>query len=519
MTSRRNLLKYGFFAGTAAVLAACGGAPLPTPAVPTVPPAKPTEAPKPAAAATTAPAAGATTAPAGAATKPAAAATTAPAAGAAATKPAAAAGAAAAPTTAPVPTAVKPVTLGPGQILLRMHSRTGSEGTKPEAGIKVVEEKNPKIKIQLETFPTAEFTTKVLTMAAGGQLGDLIWGSPSNYHVQVGNNLWFDVTPLVQSTNYDLKPFFKSALDYLTAHDGKLWSLPYKAHPGSPAIYYNVEHLQKQNVANPPSWKTYDELSEVAVKLHRGGAGSVEMYGILPNTGWNHSVPCILRAFGSDETDSVFKATKSTLDTPQALQAFQWYHDLYHKHKIAPIPGPGVDTGDAVFAAAKGALLQASSSTKQLEGTIGGKFTMRNLLMPPGPSGKVGTKLVFDNFGMYNKTKYPQESFDVLAYFCGKEHGIRLGLPEGGGSWTCGARNDVFYSDELMKSTPNHKIFAEVTEKADPSFYPENFRLNEYATALTQGYQKIMLNETPPTAATMKELQQSLQAVLDRPKP
>jgi multiple sugar transport system substrate-binding protein len=455
------------------------------------------------------PAAGATTAPAAAATKPAAAA-------AATTAPAAAG---AAPTTAPAPTAVKPVTLGPGQILLRMHSRTGSEGTKPEAGIKVVEEKNPKIKIQLETFPTAEFTTKVLTMAAGGQLGDLIWGSPSNYHVQVGNNLWFDVTPLVQSTNYDLKPFFKSALDYLTAHDGKLWSLPYKAHPGSPAIFYNVEHLQKQNVANPPSWKTYEELTETAVKLHKGGGGAVEMYGILPNTGWNHSVPCILRAFGSDETDSVFKATKSTLDTPQALQAFQWYHDLYHKHKIAPIPGPGVDTGDAVFAAAKGALLQASSSTKQLEGTIGGKFTMRNLLMPPGPSGKVGTKLVFDNFGMYNKTKYPQESFEVLAYFCGKEHGIRLGLPEGGGSWTCGARNDVFYSDELMKSTPNHKIFAEITETAMPAMYPANFRLNEYETALTQGMQKIMLDSSPITSAKLKEVQQSLQSVLDRPKP
>jgi hypothetical protein len=126
---------------------------------------------------------------------------------------------------------------------------------------------------------------------------------------------------------------------------------------------------------------------------------------------------------------------------------------------------------------------------------------------------------VFDNFGMYNKTKYPQESFEVLAYFCGKEHGIRLGLPEGGGSWTCGARNDVFYSDELMKSTPNHKIFAEITETAMPAMYPANFRLNEYETALTQGMQKIMLDPSPVTSAKLKEVQQSLQSVLDRPKP
>jgi ABC-type glycerol-3-phosphate transport system substrate-binding protein len=120
---------------------------------------------------------------------------------------------------------------------------------------------------------------------------------------------------------------------------------------------------------------------------------------------------------------------------------------------------------------------------------------------------------------MYSKTKNPQEAFEVLAYFCGKEHGIRLGLAEGGGSWTCGARSDVFYSDELMKSTPNHKIFAEVTESASAAMYPANFRLNEYETALTQGMQKIMLDATPVTSAKLKELQQTLQAVLDRPKP
>jgi hypothetical protein len=120
---------------------------------------------------------------------------------------------------------------------------------------------------------------------------------------------------------------------------------------------------------------------------------------------------------------------------------------------------------------------------------------------------------------MYAKTKNPNEAFEALGYLCGKEHGIRLGLPEGGGSWTCGARQDVFFSEELMKSTPNHKVFADIIEKAEPSFYPDNFRLNEYDAAITQNYQKIMLNEQPPTAANMKELQQALQAILDRPKP
>jgi ABC-type glycerol-3-phosphate transport system substrate-binding protein len=495
--TRRRLLGVGLSLGAAAALAACGQ-PLPTPVVatPTSAPAKPTEAPKPA----SAPAA--TTAPAAAAATPAASGSPA----------AAAAGAA--------PAAAKPAAPAAGQITLRMHSRTDSEGTKPQAAIKVLEEKNPKVKISLEMIPSADYTTKVLAMAAGDQVGDLMWGSPSNYHIQVGTGLWFDVTPLIKSTNYDMKPFFPSALDYLTKHDGKYWSLPYKAHPGAPALWYNKEILEQAGVSNPAP-KTYDELTELATKLtkRQGSNGPVDVYGFLPNDSYNHASICLHRAWGVEEVEPIFGAKKSLMDQPKSLEAYTWLWSLYQKHKVAALPGPGVSVGESVWVSQKAAMFQASSSTKGAQNAIAGKFTPRNVLMPAGPGGKVGTKMVFDNFGQYKKTKYPEESFDVLAYFCGKEHGIRLGLPEGGGSWTCGARTDVFYSKELMDSTPNHKIFAEITEKAEPSFYPDNFRLNEYETALTQGYQKIMLSESAPTAASMKELQQSLQAVLDRPKP
>jgi len=496
-TSRRALLGFGALTLGAAALAACGGAPLPTPVIPTQPPAKPTEVPKPAA----------TAAPAGGAATPAAGATA-----------AGATTAAAQATTAPA--AAQAATGGTAAITLRMHSRTDAEGTKPQAAIKVLEAKNPKVHIQLEMIPTADYVTKILALAAGGQVGDLMWGSPTNYHIQVGTGLWFDVTPLIQSTKYDMAPFFQSAKDYLTRHDGKYWSLPYKAHPGAPALWYNKEMLDAAGVGTPNP-KTFDELTDLAVKLTKRSSANApaDVYGFLPNDSYDHASLCDHRSWGAEEVDPIFSAKKSLMDQDKSLQVYTWLHSLYWKHKVAPAPGPGVGVGQDVWVAQKSAMYQASSSTKSVEGLVKGKWTPRVVLMPPGPSGKVGTKLVFDNFGMYKQTKYPNEAFDVLGYFCGKEHGIRLGLPEGGGSWTCGARTDVFYSDELMNSTPNHKVFAEITEKSDPSFYPDNFRLNEYSTALTQGYQKIMLNETPPTAATMKEFQQSLQAVLDRPKP
>jgi len=439
---------------------------------------------------------------------------------------------AAAPTPTPAPKPVekptekpaaapeaKPAAGAQAQITLRMHSRTGTEGTKPEASIKVLMERNPKVAIKLETFPDAEYYNKILALTAGGQLGDCLFGTIRNYHLTSQSGLYFDCLPLAQAKKYDTTQFLKAAMDYLLQEDGKLWALPYKAHPGCPAIYYNKQMFEKAGVPVPAP-KTYAELAEIAVKMTKDttGTGKIDQWGLLPHTEAENMVTSIIRAWGVEPVDQVFRATKSLIDQPKQVEAFTWIWELYHKHKVAPLPGPGTQGYQQIFIAGQAAMRQASSSTKGDMAAIGDKFMMRNVLMPPGPGGVVGTQLNFDNFGVYAKTKYPEEAFDVVGYFCGKEHGIRLGLPEGGGSWTCGARKDVFYSEELLKD-PNHKIFADIIEKSAPMWYAANYRMDEYWTALQQGIDKIILNPTQPTVADFRGLKETLQNVLDKPKP
>src|SRR6187402_796369 len=131
VSSRRAVLRSLAALATLPLLAACA-AEAPTPA----PAAAPTQAPA---------AAAPTQAPAAAAATPAAAGT--PAAGAAA--------ATQAPAKAPAPAA--PATTGGAKTEIRMHSRTSTEGTKPEAAIAVFEKANPDITIKLETFPPGEY--------------------------------------------------------------------------------------------------------------------------------------------------------------------------------------------------------------------------------------------------------------------------------------------------------------------------------------------------------------------------
>ena len=79
---------------------------------------------------------------------------------------------AAEPTKPAAPEAAKPATGAAPKTEVRMHSRTGTEGTKPEAAIAVFEKANPDITIKLETFPPGEYGDKVNTLGAAGSLGD-----------------------------------------------------------------------------------------------------------------------------------------------------------------------------------------------------------------------------------------------------------------------------------------------------------------------------------------------------------
>jgi ABC-type glycerol-3-phosphate transport system substrate-binding protein len=120
---------------------------------------------------------------------------------------------------------------------------------------------------------------------------------------------------------------------------------------------------------------------------------------------------------------------------------------------------------------------------------------------------------------MKAKTTHPQESWTLLAYMCGKEQGIRLGLSEGGGSSTPGARRDVYTSDEMKKAVPSMDLYAKQMEDAKPQWWAANLQTSKVWSTIGQGLSKIMLNPNPPSAADFHQLNSLAQSVLDEPMP
>jgi ABC-type glycerol-3-phosphate transport system substrate-binding protein len=210
------------------------------------------------------------------------------------------------------------------------------------------------------------------------------------------------------------------------------------------------------------------------------------------------------------------------MNSEPMMQSLQWVHDAIYTHKVAPDQTQVVNADfDQLFISGTVANYQAFSSTKSIPTRIKDKFVVKNGLMPKGPAGKLGNWYVTDIMTINAKTEHREASWELMKLLCGKEFGIRLGEGTGGASGTSGGRKDVFESDRLKKH-PLHAPWIEAintTEEGSEMIIPANYRGDEYRTTLTQLMGKVWLGEQKLTKEFMNDVNKSLQAILDKPKP
>jgi ABC-type glycerol-3-phosphate transport system substrate-binding protein len=423
------------------------------------------------------------------------------------------AGATTAKPAATTDTAAKPA--GKTAAELRLHVRQAAEGTKTEAGIAAFQTANPGITVKLEAFPGDQYQEKMLTLGAGGTLGDVAFTHVGFYHQTAGGGFWADLDPFIKSSNFDMTQYYATGLDYLRLQ-GKLYALPYKGHSGHSALWYNKEMLAEAK-ADPSTLKNYDDLVAMAKSLTTpasGGGATRWGYLYAGHSGWE--LTAHMRAFGVESVEPLLGATKSLLDQPQQVAAITWYHDILHKHKITPLPGS--QDYLQIFVAGTAGMRNGGLWMSGDQTAIGTRFRQEAVSMPKGPGGALGMFHNFDQMAMNAKSKAPDASWALLSYLCGKEHGIRLGLAEGGGAATPGARKDVYGSEQLISAVPSIKLFSAHMETAVAQWYAANLQTNKAWTTFKQALDKILLNPNPPTANDFKEANATVQSVLDEPR-
>jgi multiple sugar transport system substrate-binding protein len=151
-----------------------------------------------------------------------------------------------------------------------------------------------------------------------------------------------DLTPFVEKEGGAkfLAQWDPAALE-MCRYKGKLYCLPDNLDPV--VLMYNIEHFKHVglNPDKPPT--TWAEFLEYAKKLTRStrGDGKIDRWGVGILGAREEGVfmrfdPWLWGAGGDYLTAD---GKRSALDTPEALEGFNYYVDLFTKHKVVP---PGV---------------------------------------------------------------------------------------------------------------------------------------------------------------------------------
>ncbi|OIV38524.1 ABC transporter substrate-binding protein [Mangrovactinospora gilvigrisea] len=244
---------------------------------------------------------------------------------------------------------------------------------------------NPKIHVDVQVVPWANYFTKLTSDVGGGNPPDIFWTNTSNFGIYADNHQLLDVgTPLKDEQS----GWQKSVTDLYT-RNGTVWGVPQLW--DSIALYYNKDLVKKAGV-NPadltwdPTGKN-DTFLAAAKKLTKGsGAGA--QYGFNAS----YDGQAIYWDFAGSNGGVWQKGDRFADADPKTEQAIQYVVNLINKEKVSP---PAADTNTngnktlQLFTQGKIALFQSGPYNLQ-NIRQGAKFSWGIAPMLKGPAGRVG---------------------------------------------------------------------------------------------------------------------------------
>jgi multiple sugar transport system substrate-binding protein len=136
--------------------------------------------------------------------------------------------------------------------------------------------KNPDIKVEVMSFPNADFDNKINIMMSGGEELDVLYAkSVALFGSLVNKNQLADLKPFIQRDKLDLSPYGAAIGSYLTAGD-KVLGLPYRY--DRYLLYFNKDIFDAAGLPYPGPDMTWDDMRGLAQKLTKG-TGKDKVYG------------------------------------------------------------------------------------------------------------------------------------------------------------------------------------------------------------------------------------------------
>jgi multiple sugar transport system substrate-binding protein len=230
--------------------------------------------------------------------------------------------------------------------------------------------------VQVEYNPDT-YDDKLLAGLAAGSAPDVfLWW---NYPQLVSLNGLQDITPYVNGKSpLDISQYYEQIVNVGRVGDG-LYGIPKDWTPR--AVYYNKKLFDAAGVKYPTNDWTWDDLLETAKALTKG-EGPDKQYGWFC---YNAQYP--LQGFvwsnGGDFISPDGKTATGYLDSPQTIEALDWYINLQLKHGVSPTAAESTTVGGETTMFMNGKLAMYDTGIWPLSRFLGNKDLDIGTVLPP----------------------------------------------------------------------------------------------------------------------------------------
>jgi multiple sugar transport system substrate-binding protein len=198
------------------------------------------------------------------------------------------------------------------------------------------EAKQPGVDVALTHIPgQADYRRRLAADFAANRPSDLMLINYRRMGTFASKGALAPLGPYLQRSSVIAKDdFYPQAIEPFH-YNGTLMCIPQNI--SSLVVYYNKNLFDQAGVPYPGDTWNWDQFLETAKALTRdtNGDGTIDQYGVGIEPTAIRLVPFVWQN-GGTVVDDPEAPTRLTLDTPEALEAVQWFVDLQAKHHVVP---------------------------------------------------------------------------------------------------------------------------------------------------------------------------------------
>jgi ABC-type glycerol-3-phosphate transport system substrate-binding protein len=290
-----------------------------------------------------------------------------------------------------------------------------------EEVVAAFEATHPNVKINMQSMHWgSEYELRLRTELAAGNHPDIMAIDSPNLALYANSGSLLSIDSYMKAEG-NIEDIPEGVLKGLTYND-EIYLAPIVE--SSIALFYNMNIFREAGIpfpsGNPNNPLTWDEVLEIAKKINNPAKGVI---GIDPAQGFGvgegpayFKMP-ILWQFGADVLSPDRSTAEGYLNSKEALEALQFYQDLYSKHGVAAVDMP-----------------PAPFETDKLGMTVLGSWAISELQQTPGfvlgedygvaPLPKGQYQVVPNGgwaLGISSKTKHPKEAWEFVKFATGYE--------------------------------------------------------------------------------------------------